>query len=200
MTGRGARPELIGDTGGMSTQTTPAPPAPSGRRKRGRESVADMVRSLGLVLVIVVVAYWLAKPSGSDEQEIRVKDIGPSLSQLQRQAPGIPVPLGLPAGWRPTVDDGDAQSLRIGFLTPTGEYAEYAASLDSDPEFLSDLTGKGDAVGDFVVGPVVWRQYQDGPEHTTLVRVVDGRTVYVGGFRETTSLDELRTLAASVAP
>ncbi|MCW2621306.1 MAG: hypothetical protein JWL64_908 [Frankiales bacterium] len=182
----------------MSTQTTPAPSAPAGRRKRGRESVGDMVRSLGLVLVIVLVAYWLAKPGGSDEQRVRVKDIGPSLSELQRQAPGVPVPHALPTGWRPTVNDGDAQSLRIGFLTPTGEYAEYAASLDSDPAFLSDLTGKGDRVGDFTVGPVVWQQYQAGPEHTTLVRVVDGRTVYVGGFRETTSLDELRTLAESV--
>jgi hypothetical protein len=183
------------------TTQTSAPPVATGKRKRGRESVGDMIRSLGLVLVVVVLAWWLASPTDEDKQEIRVVDIAPTLAQLQRDVPGLPVPSGLPATWRSTVDAGDGATVRIGWVTPTEQYAEWAVALTSARDFYADETGKDAAeVGTFDVAGVTWRQLQDADDRTTLVREVGDRTLFVGGMRETTSLDELRELAAAVQP
>lgn len=182
-----------------SQQVTPqrAAEAPA-RRKRGRETAGDMIRSLGLVLVLVVVVWYLAQPPKSDEQRLRVVDPTSDITALQAAAPGIPVPGPLPTGWRPTSSTPTAGSLRVGYVTPQDQYAEYAASTTASPDFVADMSGKGAPVGAFQVGDVAWQQLRDADGHDTLVRVVAGRTVLVGGVRETSSLDELRTLAAAV--
>lgn len=184
----------------MQTGEAPVAPAPAPKKKRGRESVTDMVRSLGLVLVVVIAAWWLAQPPDSDEQSIRVVDTSRDIAQLQRETPGVPVPTVLPAGWRSTVNEGLPGGLRLGYVTPGEQYVEYAVSVSSPPTFLSDITGRGTEVGVFDVGAVTWRQFQNDDGATTLVRTVGASTVAVGGVRETTSLDELRALAASIKP
>lgn len=169
-------------------------------KKRGRESVLDMFRSLGLVLIIVIVVWWLAKPNAEDEKKIRVVDPGPSIAALLREAPGTPVPTALPAGWQPTVTDGDADTLRLGYVVPGNQYVEYAVSLAGSPQFLADLTGNGTEVGTFDVDGVSWRQLSGKGQAISLVRTVGSRTVVVGGVRETAKLSDLRTLAAVVKP
>lgn len=168
-------------------------------KKRGRESALDMVRSLGLVLIIVIVVWWLAQPNKEDEQKIRVVDPGPSIQALLRQSPGTPVPT-TPSGWQPTVTDGDADTLRLGYVVPGDLYAEYAVTLSSSPEFLSDITGRGTEVGTFDVNGVPWRQLTGKDDAISLVRKVGSATVVVGGVRETARLSDLRTLAATVKP
>ena len=179
----------------MSTPSAPlAAPAPAKKKSRGRESVGDMVRSLGLVMLIVIPIWFLAQPPDTDEQAIRVVDPTADIAMLLSAAPGVPVPSALPPGWQPTSSTLDPQDLRIGLVTPSGEYAEYAAS--ARPEFLTEITGGGEEVGTLPVAGQTWRQFDDGDEHTTLVRVAGGRTVAVGGVRETTTLAELEALAA----
>lgn len=179
----------------VSTAARPAP-APKRPRKRGRESAGDMVRSLGLVLLLVVALWFLARPPGSDAQPVRTVDPTSDLAGLQQAAPGVPVP-HLPTGWRATSSTLDPDGLRIGWLTPAGQYAEYAASRA--PGFLADITGHGRQVGTYAAGGSTWMQYADAEEHTTLVRLAAGRTVAVGGVRETSSLDELHAMAAAVS-
>ncbi len=181
---------------------TPAAGAPAEvvTRKRGRETVGDMVRSLGLVMVGVVVIWWLAQPPSQDEAEIREVPTAGAISELQRAAPGIPVPGELPQGWVSNAVVADGDGLRIGWNTPTEHYVEYAASLGGDEAFLADFSGQGTEVGTFDVAGVTWTQLQNADEETTLVREVDGRTVAVGGTREDTSLEELRQVAAVVRP
>lgn len=180
----------------MSEQLTPTRPAPKARR-RGRETVADMVRSLGLVMILVVVLWFLARPPSSDTKPLRVVDPTSDIAELRQAAPGIPAPGGLPAQWRATSSTPTDGALRIGYVTPTEQYAEYSASTTASEQFLADATGRGREVGTYVVGGVTWRQFQDADEHTTLVRVVDGHAVTVGGVRESTTLGELSTLAAA---
>ncbi len=175
--------------------TTSAPPAP--KKQRGRETAGDMIRSLGLILIFVVTLWWLAQPPDSDEAAIRVVDPSRDVAALQQRAPGVPVPRGLPPQWRPTSSTLEPSGLRIGYVTPLDQYAEYAVS--DRPEFLGDITGQGREVGAQQIGGETWRQYVDGEDHTTLVRSVAGRTVIVGGLRESTTLDELRTLAGSLS-
>ena len=171
-----------------------APPAP--RRKRGRESAADMLRSLAVVLLLVLALWFLAQPPDSDEAAIRVVDPTSDVQQLRSAAPGVPVPQGLPPQWRPTSSTLDPAGLRIGYVTPAGEYAEYATS--DRPEFLSEITGQGAETGSVDVAGVRWRLFTDSGDHETLVREVAGRTVIVGGLRESTTRDELQALAQSV--
>lgn len=175
-------------------QTPPAPP----KRKRGRETAADMIRSMGLILLIIIPVWYLAQPPDSDEQAIRVVDPGPEVVQYQQAVPGVPVPGGLPPEWRATSSTLEPGSLRIGYVTPIGEYAEYAASTAPADVFLPDITGGATEVGSVTVDGVAWRQLSDGDDHTSLVRSAAGATVVVGGVRETTTLDELRALAAAV--
>lgn len=159
-----------------------------------------MVRSLGLVLLIVGALWFFAQPSPGDSKSIRVIDPTADITALQRADPGVPVPGALPAGWQPTSSTLDPQGLRIGYVTPSGQYAEYAAGTADRAAFLAEITGRGQQVGDLTVGATTWQQWSDGDEHTTLVRDADGRTVVVGGVRETTTLAELRALASSVSP
>lgn len=180
----------------MATET-PARAAP--KRKRGRETVGDMVRSLGLVLLIVLPLWFLAQPPASDEAEVRAQDTVSPIADLQRQSPGIPVPGPLPEGWVANAVVADQDGLRIGWNTPTGGYLEYAASLGA-AEFLPTTTGNGAQVGTVQVGGVTWQQYQNDDDATTLVREVGSRTVTVGGVREDTTLAEIETVAETVSP
>lgn len=182
----------------MTTETQPrAAEAP--KRKRGRETVGDMVRSLGLVMLIVVPVWFLAQPPDSDKATVRAQDTVRPIADLQRQAPGIPVPGALPDGWVANAVAADQDGLRIGWNTPTTHYLEYAASL-GDPAFLPTITGNGTQVGTVEVDGVTWEQYQNEDDATTLVRKVDGRTIAVGGVREDTSLAEIETVARTVSP
>ena len=155
-----------------------------------------MIRSLGLVMLLVVTLWFLAQPPDSDEQAIRVVDPGPDVVALQRAVPGVPVPQGLPPQWRPTSSTLEPSGLRVGYVTPDDQYAEYATS--NRPGFLEEITGRGREVGTQRVGDVIWRQYVDAEQHTSLVREVAGQTVVVGGLRESTSVEEILTLAGAV--
>lgn len=157
-----------------------------------------MVRSIGLVLLIVIPVWFLAQPNEEDSATIRVVDASGDIASLRAATPGAPAPGALPQGWRSTSSTLDPTGLRIGYVTPSNQYAEYVARTAASPETLPDLTGRGTQVGTFVVEGVAWRQYDDGADRTTLVREVAGVTVAVGGVRETATLEELRVLAASI--
>jgi hypothetical protein len=117
-------------------------------RKRGRESATDMVRSLGLVLLIV--------------------------------------------------SDYTDDVLRVGWVTPKGEYAEYAASAHPGSAFVSDLTGRAPRVGSIDIAGVGWEEYRQD-QAISLVRTYGPTTVILGTLRDTASLDELRVLAGRLS-
>jgi hypothetical protein len=96
----------VPDNGGVTTTSPttppPAPPGAAGKRRHGRETAADMIRSLGLVMVLVLVLWFFAQPPGSDEASIRVVDPAPDVAAWTAAVAGAPVPVGLPPAWRPT--------------------------------------------------------------------------------------------------
>lgn len=159
-----------------------------------------MVRSLGLVLGIVVVAFFLAQPPRSDAKRIRVVDPSSDASAFAQAVPGGPVPKAAPAGWTSTVSvyDPDSRLLRIGWVTPAEHYVEYAAQPRPTSAFVGDITGHAPKVGTLQIGDGSWTQYrQDGV--ISLVRQYGDTTVVLGTLRDTGTLDELRVLAGRLS-
>ena len=176
------------------------PSAPP-QRKHGRETAADMLRSLALIMLLVVPMWFLAQPPDSDEQRVRVVDPAGDVAAFRAEVPQAPVPPALPEEWQPTSStlQVDPDALRIGYVTPDGEYAEYAASTDERPELLAELTGEKAAQLDPVqVDGASWQQYRDGDGSLSLVRSYGPAVVVVGSLRSTAQLAELQALAASL--
>ena len=176
-------------------------PAPSVGKKRGRETAADMLRSLAVVLVLVVLMWFLAQPPDSDEQPIRVVDPTADVAAFGATVPAAPVPTGLPETWRPTSSTllSDPDALRIGYVTAEGEYAEYAASTAPAQEFLPDITGKGEQLAPREVAGQTWERYEAADGSVSLVREYGSVLVVVGTTRATAELAELEVLAASLS-
>jgi hypothetical protein len=170
------------------------------KRKRGRESAADMVRSLGLVLLVVLAVWFLARPPHSDEQKIRVVDPTSDVQAFTGAVPGGAVPRTMPEGWQTTVSryDPETQLLRLGWVTPAGHYAEYAAAPRPTRSFLADITGAAPEVGTVNIDGTSWTQYRKD-DVISLVHVFGTTTVVLGTVRDTATLDELRVLAGRLA-
>lgn len=177
----------------MSTQVESPVEVPK-KRKRGRETALDMVRSLGLVVLVVVPVWLLARAPSGDEAAIRVVDPSQAVDAFSRDAPGVPVPGTLPSGWQATSAgyDGSARSLRVGFVTPDEEYAEFAAG--AAPGLLESLVGDAEVLDPVTVDGVSWEQRRDADGSLSLSRSYSGVTVVVGTSRATADLAELEVL------
>ena len=170
------------------------------KKKRGRETAGDMVRSLGLVMAGVIVVFFFAQPPDSDTEQIRPVDAAGDIRAFRADAPAAAAPGGLPDRWVSTVSSlsGEPRALRIGYNTPTGAYAEYAASTAPVAQVVEDLTGRGERLDPVDVGGATWEQYRDGDGSLSLVRAYGAVTVVVGTLRATAPLSELRVLAGSL--
>lgn len=180
----------------MSTQVAEQAPKKS---KRGRESAADMVRSLGLVIAVVVPIWFFAQAPASDEAEIRVVDPASAIAAFAVDVPSVPVPGGLPEQWRATSATYAPGALRVGWVTPAEQYAEYAASTAPREEFLQATVGEQARPAEAVtVDGVAWEQFVEPDGSRSLVRSYGAATVVVGTERATAGPEELAVLLGSL--
>jgi hypothetical protein len=178
-------------------------PRPTGRpNARLRQSVGDMVRSLAVVLIVVAVTLvivWRPKPDA-------VKPVDPiaavTLVTMQKEFPPL-VPTALPADWtvtsarfEPTAKSQGRSVFHIGYVTPSGQYAQVQESTATSAGFLSESTDRGAASGTRVVGSQTW-QVWNSDERRSLVLADDSHVVVVSG---TGTLDEVAALAGSLQP
>ena len=185
----------------MSTQVEQQVAAPK-KRRRGRETAADMVRSLGLVMLVVVPIWFLAQAPESDEKELREVDPTGSIAAFAADQPQVPVPGPLPADWRATVSSyvGGQSALRVGWVTPLGEYAEYSASTAEREEFLEATVGEEvEQLAPVTVDGVTWEQVQEPDGSRSLTRSYGSTTVVVGTQRATAELAELEVLLRALS-
>jgi len=180
------------DTGGV-TVVESRPAAAGKKKKRGRETALDMVRSLAIVFLLVIPLWFFGQSSPQDSKRIRPVDPAGALKDFVTDTGG-PVP-STPNGWVVNVRAYDGGVVRVGYVL--GEhYTEFAGAVGTS--FLEDATGKARQVGTVDVGGLTWLDYRSADGHESLVRTVGRATVLVGGVREDATQDELKTLAATV--
>ena len=172
-------------------------------RRRGRETVRDMVISMavvGLGIAALMLVTWRPKP----EAQVRVIDWKPAATAAQ-SASQYPVatPVGLSDQWRATSArfEVEPQSAgkpvwHVGYVTPNNAYAAIEQS-DADPSvFISRTVDGGRPDGEVVVGGRPWQSYGPGANgFRSLVRSEGSSTIIVTGSADSA---ELTALAAAL--
>jgi hypothetical protein len=174
------------------------------RRRHGFETLADMARSLGVVLAVVALVVLITIRTGG--QEIRVVDIGSTLSQAKIGAPFILVaPEGLGAQWHPTsvyfnppqVTGVPGVTLwHIGFVTPEEQYAGLEQTNGPARDAVEADLIAPQAAGLTSVAELSWQRWSDADGKRRAISHTEGLvTTVVDG---TAGWPELEQLAASL--
>jgi hypothetical protein len=180
--------------------------------RHGAKTVADMGRSIVVVLICVFVVLLVGAGRvllfPGRQQTPAAVTYRPEVA-LARQAlhADLPAPGAVPAGWVVTSatvsgrPGSSGQRLVLGFATPGGNYAaEQAGAPRGVPRvraFLAEVLGaRGLAVhGRLTVGGDVWQRRTDGHHDEVLTRTAEGITTVLLG---TGGWPQLRTLAAAL--
>lgn len=170
------------------------------RPKRGRESVADMVRSLGLVGVVIAATLifvpGLFHPSKSQQfQPVDYSDYVSGFHQVTDQT--ALAPSSLPSGW--TANAGAltgpaaAEHLHIGFATPGSEYAGLEESVESLAAFVPSVLGTRGATvtGSALVGGTRWQTRTSSRGEYSLTRTIRGIAIVITGSATDAQLQQL---------
>jgi hypothetical protein len=178
-------------------------PKPTGRpNARLRQSVGDMVRSLAVVLVVVaaiLLVTWRPKPDA-------VKPVDPAIAvtlvTMQKDFPPL-IPQNLPSGWvltsarfEPTAKSGGAAVFHLGYVTPSGQYAQVEESTATSAGFLGETTDNGVVAGNREVAGQAWQTWSSD-QRQSLVSIDATHVVAVSG---TGGIDEVTALASALQP
>ncbi|WP_320779760.1 DUF4245 domain-containing protein [Streptomyces sp. CRN 30] len=167
---------------------------------KGKQTVRDMVLSLGLICLAAGVIY-LFVPHDDGEPELRRVDYSVEL-QTARRAASYPVaaPEGLPDSWKPTSVrfQGDrSDAWHLGYHDPEGAYVSVQQSAEKPSTFIEDATQNAEDTGETQeIGDRTWHRYE-GERYDALVLEDEGSTTVVTGSasfaRLTTMAEALRT-------
>uniref|UniRef100_A0AAU2K452 DUF4245 domain-containing protein n=1 Tax=Streptomyces sp. NBC_00049 TaxID=2903617 RepID=A0AAU2K452_9ACTN len=165
---------------------------------KGKQTVWDMVRSLG-VIGIVVAGIYLFVPHDDKADPTRTVDYRVETLTARRAAPyPVAVPVGLPAEWRATsvtYERKNANAWHLGFLDPDEQYVAVEQSTDASAKYLRRVTREAAATGQTQqVGDATWERW-DGEKYDALVRQDQGYVTVVTG---TASFEQLGAMAAAL--
>jgi hypothetical protein len=171
-------------------------PLTAAERQRLR-TPANLWRALIPLLGIVGLAVVLAWPRGSYTDGIHIVDITPPIAAA-RSAAGFTVlaPTGLEPAWRPTstefVPAGpfSGATFRIGYVSPTGRYAEFIESNDA-PEAVAAQYGPLTMDHTVLAGKTTWDGFRRSDGRQLIRHTATGVTVIVTGSAPERELAEL---------
>ena len=188
----------------MTEQTAPPAtddPPVTPKVNRGRKTVADMVRSLAVVLVLVgvIVAFNVAE---QPDKVVQTVDYPAALAEARTVATyDVLGPEPVPDGWSVTSArterSGGGVGWHLGLVTSSKEYAAVEQSDGDRRALLDNVAAGARPAGAVEVAGQTWRRLVGGdPEERALVRTVGGVTTMVAG---SAPWSQLRTLAGSLA-
>jgi hypothetical protein len=184
---------------GAVTDATPQQQEAQPGRARGPHTVADMIRSLGLVLLLVVVVVLITfRPQG---QSVTVVDYRATLAAARSGAPFPLVgPMELPVTWKatsayydPPLSNMGVAAWHVGFVTAAGRYAGFEQTDGIASGVLRDVLGDPVDLGRaWTVSDESWERWASsaGDRHA-LVRSVGGVTTVVDGSADWPELEQL---------
>jgi hypothetical protein len=163
-----------------------------------------MVRSLGLIAVIVAVSLifvpGLLHPSKSDR--FPAADYSSDVTGFHQVTGKVaPAPGRLPSGWHSNAASltgpAAAEHLHVGFASPNTTYAGLEESVVAMSPFARTVLGqRGTAVtGQTRIGGVIWQSRMSSRGELALSRRVNGVSVIITG---SASGEQLELLAASL--
>ena len=177
---------------------------------RGRQLGTDMIRSLGLVAIVLLVWMYFSHPRSSDAiREVQWAPVAQSAATAATYevlAPPATFPWPATSARVEPQADGTL-AWRAGFYTPVEEYAailqrgqfpDQAATAQQD--WIRAETRNGVAGGTVTIGGREWTRMEGEPtpdDRRSLVLVDDGTVTLVTG---SAPWAELETLAGTLAP
>jgi Protein of unknown function (DUF4245) len=182
-------------------QAEAAVPQPSPSRKRASQTVADMVRSLGLVLVVVVVILLITLRH--NPPAVTVINPFPVYASVAANSPYPPMLPRTPEGWRPTAAHNSPTGAQpytwlVGFLTPSSTYAELAQSDGLVGDLVTAENAQGDPAGSVTIDGTSWQMIaNDSNGRRALIATLHDANTVVSG---TASFADLETLAGGLKP
>lgn len=198
----------------MSQPGVSQPPAAPGatvvRNKRGRQTALDMVRSIGLILVVIFVllmvtpARQLIFPSSnSGGDHPRVTD-GQQLTEWRDLTGHAALLPAIPAGWRMnaatmTGDSRPKATLHIGWQTAANGYVGVQQGYPGVRRLLAaDALVAARPEGSVQIAGQPWSAYRDNEGDLAYARSLpDGRTIVVAGSG---GVSDLQALVTSLHP
>ncbi|CCG01822.1 conserved protein of unknown function [Blastococcus saxobsidens DD2] len=185
-------------------EQVPPPPA-SAVERANRMSAANMIRSLlPLVVICLLVVGWQAFLH-NPEDPVREIDLANTLRLADLRADYPLLVPDLDEEYRPTsvrtdagnAGEGEPVTVQIGYVTPSGAYAGFVVSDDSDAEAVRGVLDGATEAGDLEIEGAEWSRSTTQRGETALSRVDDGITLVVTG---SAGDDELTAVAAAVEP
>jgi hypothetical protein len=180
----------------------------TGTKRRGYETVRDMVLSLAVILAGVVG--FVALQPKHDHDPVPVVDYKPEVALLSRNAPyPVFIPDPLPPGWQVNyariATAGTAQ-LHMGFVLDRKRFAQLDETDRAEQGFLDAAKVPAQPAGTVTAAGQTYEVRRDGTGPGSTVALVrnlpDGAllTLSNGGIDNAASVEELTSLAAALRP
>jgi uncharacterized protein DUF4245 len=194
---RSAQVPVYSDDAGPMGPADDGTATPQRRRSGGWR---DMVYSLLALLVPILIAFGAWQYLNSDRQ-VNTVDPSESIAEAHQSARfTVITPHGLPDGWKTTSADttlsGKTVTLRLGYVTPSGGFAQLVESdRDSAALLAGSVPRDARPAGTERIAGAPWSKYTGEKNHAVLALLRPHRTILVVGQ---TSDTEMRALAASL--
>jgi hypothetical protein len=162
---------------------------------RPTRTAKDMVRSLVVLLIPVAVIVAIVWANGGNDAV--VTDPGPVIAEAQAASFPVAAPHDLAADWKPITATYGDNTLRIGYVTPSGGGVQLVESTaEVNGLLIQELGDDTRPDGVVTAGAATWNAYQLHNGQRALVRTGNGRTIIVIGNADQS---ELAVLAAAVS-
>ncbi|OAH16147.1 hypothetical protein STSP_04660 [Streptomyces jeddahensis] len=170
---------------------------------KGKQTVRDMVLSLG-VIVLVAFFIYLFIPHDDSQTPLKRVDYRVELLTARRAAPyPVAAPQGLPKEWKPTsvrYQGAEHNAWHLGFHTADGQYVAIEQSTDKPSDFIEQKSqGAEKTKVTQQIGDQTWQRYE-GPKYDALVFEGDGYTTVVTGTGSFGQLTKMASALKTEAP